>query len=172
MSAHTDTSARPKHQRRGELRLTLVTPSDEQTLDGGWWPYSRDLTREMVELAQNFPRERGRIVRAACCSTDWDGAPQRVTAGPDVIKLGPSLGDEPHEITLETAHHGTLTLLVIPPGFTTYQGSEALLAAATPGNRHRGVEVLLEVTNQHDADPAERWPVVEDEPSQGVTSGG
>jgi hypothetical protein len=140
----------------------LVTPSDEQTLDGGWWPYSRDLTREMVELAQNFPRERGRVVRAAYCSTDWDGAPLRVTAGPDVVRLGPSLGEERHEITLDTAHHGQLTLLVIPPGFTSYQGSEALLAAATPGNRHRGAELLLEVTNQHDADPAERWQVAED----------
>jgi hypothetical protein len=171
MSAHLETSAHPTPEPRGELRLNLVAQPDGQTLDGGWWPYSRDLILEMADLARNFPKERGRIVRAAYSPRDWDTAPRRVTAGAEIVKLGPAPGEETHEITLETASHEVLTLLVIPPSFTSYQGAEALLAAATPGNRHHGADVLVEVTDQHDADPAQRWPVAEDGiPRQSLTS--
>jgi len=162
MSARPETSAHPTLEPRGELRLNLVAEPDGQTLDGGWWPYSRDLVLEMADLARNFPKERGRIVHASYSPRDWDTAPRRVMAGAEVVKIGPAPGDETHEIILETARHEQLTLLVIPPAFTSYQGAEALLAAATPGNQHRGADVLVEVTDQHDADPAQRWPVAED----------
>lgn len=144
------------------MRLRISDHPGRDRLDGGWWPYSRDLVLEMSELVRHFPPVHGRIVRAVYSRPDWDTTPRRVVAGPQVVAMGSFLGEESHVIILETADRGRLKLLVVPPNFTAGQGAEALLAASTPGNAHLGPDVLVTVTDQHETDPADWWGRSED----------
>lgn len=160
MSASTEIPPLPEP--RGDLRLRMADHPGKNSLDGGWWPYSRDLVLEMTDLARNFPVLHGRITRALYSRPDWDTAPHRVDLGTSRLKLGSFPEDDTHVLVVQTANRERLTLLVVPPRFTQAQGEEALLAAATPGNAHSGGEVLHEVTDHPDADPADRWGRAED----------
>lgn len=142
---------------RRPLRLRLGRAPDQDRLDGAWWPYSRDLEAEMSHLVHQFPPIDGRISRAVYSPPDWDAPPRELTAGQGVIEVRASLRDDPHVLILELSDGRRLTLLVVPPDFTPGQGGEALLAGSTAGNRHPASELLLEVTDQPDADPADRW---------------
>lgn len=160
MSATSEISSTPVT--RGDLRLRMVAHAGRQSLDGGWWPYSRDLICELRDLAQGFPDEHGRITRALYSPPDWDTSPRRVDLGTKILKVGSFPEDDTHVIVVQTANRERLTLLVVPPSFTPAQGEEALLAASTPRNAHSGTEVLGNVTDDHDAVPAERWTRSED----------
>lgn len=158
---------------RGPLRLRLgVTPGQDR-LDGAWWPYSRDLDRELSDLVRHFPTTHAPINRAVFSRPDWDTAPRKVTAGPRVIKVGSFPEDDTHVMIVQLSDRRRLTLLVVPPDFTSDQGEEALLAGSTPGNRHTGTDLLLEVTDHHDPSPADRWDRVEDDarPSSAASRG-
>jgi hypothetical protein len=141
----------------GPLRLRLGANGSRDRLDGAWWPYSRDLEAELSELVQQFPPTQPRISRAVFSRPDWDTAPRKVTAGPRVIKVGSFPSDDTHVLIVQLSDGTRLTLLVVPPEFTSGQGEEAMLAGSTTGNRHTAVDLLREVTDQHDADPADRW---------------
>lgn len=53
----------------GALRLDL----DPGTATSGWWqPYSRDLTREVPHLVDQFPAGRGRVDRLVYAPCDWE----------------------------------------------------------------------------------------------------
>ena len=142
---------------RRPLRLRLGSAPGQDRLDGAWWPYSRDLESEMSDLVQQFPPAHGRISRAVYSLPDWDTAPRELVAGQRVITVGASPSDDTHVLIVQLSDGRRLTLLVVPPDFTPGQGEEALLAGSTAGNRHTAGELLLEVTDQHDADPADRW---------------
>ena len=77
----------------GALRLRLSDLFGKSTIDGFWWPYSRDLTREGPHLMNDFPVERGQIDRVAIYPSDWPGAPAEVFSRFGRIKLG-TLGRE------------------------------------------------------------------------------
>lgn len=162
MSALYEHATTPAREPRGALRLRMSEQTGHDRLDGGWWPYTRDLVLEMTDLAQHFPPAHGRIVSAEFSRPDWDTVPRRVTAGARTIRMGSCPDDDTHELVVETSNRGCLTLLVIPPRFTAGQGAEALLAAATPGNSHPGGELLMTVTDQPDVDPADLWGRDED----------
>lgn len=139
------------------LRLRLGRPPGQDRLDGAWWPYSRDLEPEVSHLVEQFPPVHGHISRAVYSRPDWDTAPRRLTAGGRVVEVDALPRDDTHVLIVELGDGSRLTLLVVPPDFTPGQGEEALLAGSTAGNRHAAGELLLEVTDQHDADPADRW---------------
>jgi len=142
---------------RRPLRLKLGHAPGQDRLDGAWWPYSRDLESEVSDLVQQFPPTSGRISRAVYSLRDWDTAPSELVAGQRVVEVGASPRDDTHVLVVQLSDGGRLTLLVVPPDFTPGQGEEALLAGSTAGNRHTAGELLHEVTDQHDADPADRW---------------
>jgi hypothetical protein len=142
---------------RRPLRLKLGRAPGRDRLDGAWWPYSRDLGPELSDLVERFPPTLGRVSRAVYSLRDWDTVPGELVAGQRVIEVGASPRDGAHVLVVELSDGRPLTLLVVPPDFTPGQGEEALLAGSTAGNRHTAGELLHEVTDQHDADPADRW---------------
>ena len=147
----------PTPESRGPLRLRLGSAPGQDRLDGAWWPYTRDLESEMSDLVQRFAPTHGHISRAEYSLPDWDTAPREVVVGQRVITVGAFPSDDTHVLVVQLSDGRRLTLLVVPPDFTPGQGEEALLAGSTAGNRHTAGELLLEVTDQHDADPADRW---------------
>ena len=139
------------------LRLRLVDEPGHDRLDGGWWPRSRDLATEFAQLVDDFPPERGRIMRAVYSPPDWDEAPRRVAVRGRNVKVGHFPRDDTNVIFLTTFDRVTLCVLVVPPSFSEAQGEEALLAASTRGNTHLAGELLATVTNELDVDPAGVW---------------
>ena len=142
---------------RGVLRLRMAEHPARNRLDGGWWPQSRDLAVELADLVDHFPVQLGRIVRAVVSPPDWDPAPRRVPVTGGHVKVGSFPRDDTHLIHLKTSDRAVLHVLVVPPGFTRYQGEEALLAAASSGNAHAATDLLEEVTNYPDTDPRDHW---------------
>ena len=153
----TAPQAVPTSKSRRPLRLKLGRAPGQDRLDGAWWPYSRDLESELSDLVQQFPPTHGHISRAVYSLPDWDTAPRELVAGQRVITVSAFPGDDTHVLIVQLGDGRRLTLLVVPPDFTPGQGEEALLAGSTAGNRHTAGELLHEVTDQHDADPADRW---------------
>lgn len=154
-----DTSLRaPGGLAERPLRLRLARDLGRNHLDGGWWPYSRDLTAEVGDLVDHFPSDRGRVVRALFSPPDWEIAPRRVPTARGYVKTGSFVRDDTHLVLLTLADRTVLHVLVVPPGFTREQGEEALLAAATAGNEHSAAELLATVVDQPPAtDAADHW---------------
>ncbi len=73
------------------------------------------------------------------------------------MKAGSFPRDDTHVIQLKTYERKVLHVLVVPPAFSSAQGDEALLAAASPGNAHSAAELLDTVTEHPDVDPADHW---------------
>lgn len=144
-------------QTRLPLRLRLSDHPGQDRLDGGWWPQSRDLAVELADLVEHLPADLPRIQRALFSPPDWDDRPHRVPLAHGYLKAGSFPEDDTHLIELRTADHRTLHLLVVPAGFTHGQGEEALLASATPGNRHSAASLLTEVLNGPDGNDRDRW---------------
>jgi hypothetical protein len=130
-------------------RLRLATDIGRGSLDGGWWPQSRDLAAELTELAAALAPDLGTIVRVEVSPADWDDLPPMAQAFADA--------DETHRIDVQLSPGTTLRLLVVPPSMTADQGEEALLAAATYGYAHTAASLLETVSEYPDVDPDDRW---------------
>ena len=133
---------------RVPLRLRLTKQPRKHPLDGGWWPQSRDLTAELADLVDNFPDDRGRIVRATYSPPDWDDSPRRVPIARGYVQVGFAPHDDTHVMMLKTSERVELCLLVIPSGMSPAQGAEALEAATTPGYAASPGALLDLVRNQ------------------------
>jgi hypothetical protein len=83
----------------GALRLDLA-PSFGQTPDGQWRPYSRDLTREVPHLVNEFPKTRGRIDRLVYAPDDWDVPTTEVFTSHGRMKIGYLRPDQPGGVVL------------------------------------------------------------------------
>lgn len=142
---------------RSPVRLRLSEHAGRDVLDGGWWPRSRDLAVELADLADHFPVQLGRLTRALVSPSDWGIRPRSVQVARGLVQIGSSPGDDSHLVRLTTSNRTLITLLVVPPELTDYQGEEALLAAATSGNAHSAADLLETVTDQPDVDPRDRW---------------
>ena len=142
---------------RTPLRLRLSAHPGRGTLDGGWWPRSRNLATELTELATYFPPRAGLIVRAAFSPPDWDATPRRVHVGGGQVTVEPFPHDDTHVIVLTTSDGTVLRVLVVPPAMSSDQGDEALLAASSDGYTHSARCLLDEVAATPDVDPADYW---------------
>lgn len=129
-------------------RLRLATDIGQGSLDGGWWPESRDLAVELDGLATELAADFGTIVRVEVSPADWDDLPPMAHAFADGAT---------HRIDLQLSSGPTLRLLVVPPSMTADQGEEALLAAATEGYDHTAASLLETVSEYPDVDPRDRW---------------
>lgn len=139
------------------LRLRVSDRPGLDTLDGGWWPQSRDLAVELADLADNFPSALGTVQHAVYSPPDWDSTPRRVSVQGGFVELDAVPQDDTHIVLLRTSQRLTLRLLVVPSDFSEGQGDEALLAAATTGYAHSAGSLLETVTNELDVDPDDHW---------------
>jgi hypothetical protein len=140
------------------LRLRMSDRTGIDTLDGGWWPQSRDLAVELADLVDHFPAALGRVQHAVYSPPDWDSAPaRRVRVETGYVHVDAVPQDDTHVVLLRTSQLLTLRLLVVPSDFSADQGAEALLAAATTGYSYSAGSLLETVTNELDVDPAGHW---------------
>jgi hypothetical protein len=57
-------------------------------VDGGWWPYSDDLPTELPDLPAVLSVRLGPIDRVIYNLTEWAEAPNRLSTGGRVVRLG------------------------------------------------------------------------------------
>lgn len=137
---------------RGPIRLSLRQGphSPLGPVDGAWWPRSRELTSEVVDLVDHFPQEVGRIQRLLFSPPDWDAAPgtahpRRIQAARGPVKIGSFPRDDTHLIIVKMASGERLQLLVIPSQ-TTPDVAERALSRAADEKGTDGARALLGLT--------------------------
>ncbi|MFG2858819.1 DUF5994 family protein [Streptomyces mirabilis] len=133
MSATTD---RPPLRivpfRAPTARLALKAVSTFRgSLDGAWWPRSRDLAHELSALADVLDPLSGRITRIAVNATYWPAIASRVPVNGREVRVGWFTTElDPHKIMLLSHTTGSWNLLVIPPE-TNAPAAARLMAAAS-----------------------------------------
>ncbi|MEV0386747.1 DUF5994 family protein [Nonomuraea sp. NPDC050643] len=114
------------------LRLSLNPLLDRRgTVDGAWWPRTRDAAAELPALISAVGRRLDRAVQRVGLYLDaWDHIPRRIPANGCQVRVGWFRSSDPHLITLSVAGAAPLTLLVIPPGTANAPATAALALAA------------------------------------------
>lgn len=117
---------------QSELRLSLAPGLARRgTVDGGWWPRSRDAAVELAELAVGLTGPLGMVARLAVDAHDWDDVPRRIKVGGRMLRVG-WFPDLDHLIIVTRARQDEFLLLVVPPD-TSPDSAEAMLEWAAGG---------------------------------------
>ncbi len=111
-------------------------------MDGGWWPRSRDATRELPELISALDARIGGVVRLSVDAGDWTDIPRRLTVGGRLVRVGhfPHLDNK---IILTRAAQDHVMLLVVPPDAAADAAEAALAMAADGDNRDQPGKILV-----------------------------
>jgi hypothetical protein len=104
-------------------------------LDGAWWPYSRDLARELPPLLAVLDPLLGRITHVTVHRESWTSVPSRIPGRQHIARLGwYDIEQDPDTICLLSYSVGRWDLLVIPPTATAADASRAMDAACLADN--------------------------------------
>jgi hypothetical protein len=144
MTATTDRIPHVSASASEPLRLALKkTGAPTGLLDGAWWPYTRDLSREIPPLVAVLDGRWGRITRIAVNPEHWPVVPRRVPVAGHVVKVGWfTVEQDPHKLLLLSGHVGRWDLLVVPPA-TDPVTARRLMRAATDLRRPATASALL-----------------------------
>jgi hypothetical protein len=125
------------------LRLQLdPTMAGTGTVDGGWWPRSRDPDAELPELIAGLDSSLGPITRVALNLDAWDTAPRRVAVDGRRVRVGWFRHMDAHTIGVTRAAQDRVVLLVVPPQATTAAAGTAMAMAADAANSARPSDIL------------------------------
>ncbi|GAA2672640.1 DUF5994 family protein [Nonomuraea recticatena] len=114
------------------LRLSLNPAMKRQgTVDGAWWPHSRDAAAELPALISAVDERFDKTtLRVGVHRDAWNDLPRRVPAPGRQVKVGWFLSTDPLLITLILSGVEPVTLLVIPPETGEGPAEAALTLAA------------------------------------------
>jgi hypothetical protein len=116
------------------------------SVDGAWWPYSRNLEVELADLIDHFPADAGHVRRVLFSRPDWQSFPRRVAIGRGFIKTGSFPADDTHLLVLKLSTGAQLNVLVIPPETPPEAARAILLRAATASDKSSPSSLLATVT--------------------------
>jgi hypothetical protein len=124
----TVTTSRPARQ---ALRLTLTPrPAATGTIDGAWWPRSRDPLAEFPALLAGIRWQLGRPDRVTYSSDAWREAPRHLVVDGHAVRLDGSRSLDEHTVIVSGHAWHRLVLLVIPPESATRPALAALAGTA------------------------------------------
>ncbi|GAA0636649.1 hypothetical protein GCM10009547_46200 [Sporichthya brevicatena] len=126
----------------GALRLQLDRHrSTLRSVDGAWWPHSRDVIAEVTQLVMGAEHLVGRIDRVALHASEWADHPRRILLGGRVLHLG-FFTSGASRVNLVRRDGDDIVLLVIPPTATTSEGASATARAVDSDDRSQPAELL------------------------------
>ncbi|MFF5718513.1 DUF5994 family protein [Streptomyces buecherae] len=127
-------------------RLSLAPAgSAPALLDGAWWPYSRDLTRELPLLVRALSEHWDRITRVTVNPAHWPTIPRKVPVDGRQVKVGWFEGEQdPHQLLLLSRRVGRWDLLIVPPETAPGTAARMLAAASDPRRSATGSALLAE----------------------------
>jgi hypothetical protein len=132
----------------GAVRLALIDPpAARTTLDGAWWPRTRDLASELSPLVEELQRRGFTVTRVAYNPDLWEPTARRLQADGRTIRLGWFRSIDPQLLDL-TGDVGRrrLDLLVVPPE-TTAAAAQRAFSAATDRANHDTPTALLDAVS-------------------------
>ena len=138
------------------LRLVLSTHPGHGSLDGAWWPRSRNLATELADLVDHFPTSAGRVIRAVYSPPDWLPVSRRVDIARGYIKVGSFPHDDTHVLALRLSTGEVLRLLVVPPGTPADEALAVMKLAASPTTLS-ATTLLVSVHRNYGEEPVEHW---------------
>ena len=129
------------------VRLQLLDHPDGThpaltTLDGGWWPHTRELALELPLLVGAFAERGVRVTRVTYHPSLWLIAPPKLRLDGRVLHLGWLRDIDPNLVSLQTAEDARIELLVVPPEASAELADRAMAAAAAAGNSTAPAELL------------------------------
>jgi hypothetical protein len=132
-------------QDRASPRLTLKPAAPPGgSVDGAWWPRSRDLVTELPPLVEALRERLIAAERVTYHLGSWNDAPRRLPAEGYMVRLGGFRSQHPDTVTvIGTGGQRRLTLLVVPPQTDDTTAQQAMISAAQPDNRDT-VEAMLD----------------------------
>lgn len=115
-----------------DVRLRLApVPGLRGTVDGAWWPHSRDATVELPGLIAAVGQRLGlTTLRVAVHVDAWDHIPHSVQSGGRQVKVGWFDSADPRLVTLTFAAAEPIILLVVPACTADGPAGAALVLAS------------------------------------------
>lgn len=107
-------------------RVAVADVLFEGSLDGAWWPRSRDVTTQLPSLLLALPDRIGRITRVSLNMKMWDPTPNRVPTATRILKVGWFTVIDPDLLALSDEQGHRILLAVIPPETATDVAERAL----------------------------------------------
>lgn len=144
------------------VRLSLGGRDHSGPVDGAWWPRSRDLVTEAVDLVEHFPPTAGRVRRLLFSRPDWDapsgtGRSHSIAAGGGTVRLGSFASDDTHLMVVTLDSGQRLRLLVVPHD-TEPARAQVVLGRAADGDNVRSAGALLGLSGPDQSEiGAEVW---------------
>jgi hypothetical protein len=135
------TTSAPAAHRVLRLRLKPKAPPIG-SVDGAWWPRSRDLARELPALAQVLATRLGPVTRVAFPMKGWMAAPRRIAVDGRLIRLEGFHTQGEHILHVSGSDGQRITLLVVPPEAPAASGHDAMMLAAQRAGVDRSEDIL------------------------------
>ncbi len=143
---------------RGPLRLQLAPSFGRGALDGAWWPYSRDLRTEALDLVNHFPLSAGKIFRVNYSAPDWATGPGRIRTDEVFVTLSAFPRDDTHRVLLSIlGGRQVIQLLVVPPESDPRMARHVMRLAATLTNNRSAANILAESDDPLGTGLLEHW---------------
>ncbi|MGN9844968.1 DUF5994 family protein [Nonomuraea sp. H19] len=148
------------------VRLSLNPVLDRRaTVDGAWWPRSRDASAELPGLIAAVDQRLGRTtLRVGVYRDAWGHIPRRIPARGRQIRVSWFRSSDPRVITLMSAAGEPIVLLVIDPDTASGPAKAALTLTAqdTTGLHPAGILTIAHLPpsparRPADADSSARW---------------
>jgi hypothetical protein len=125
------------------LRLE-TTRSREGSLDGAWWPRSRDVSAELPALVSALTEHLGPITRVGLDATAWESLPTRLTIDDRVVHVDSyPIGDD--TVLIIRGDQAHFVLMVVPPHATLEAARAAMAQAVRAGNITPAEQILIDV---------------------------
>jgi hypothetical protein len=121
------------------LRLKPDAPLSG-SVDGAWWPRSRDLAGELPALIASLADRVGPVARVAYHLDGWGPAPRRLPAR--AARLEGFRTTDPRTLTVLGRDGTRLVLLVVPASTADATAEAALAAASGAGDAHSTADLL------------------------------
>jgi Family of unknown function (DUF5994) len=123
-------------------RLSVKSESPATgSVDGAWWPASRDLAVQIPELVAALAARMGPVERVGYNLDAWDAVPRRVRVGGDVVRMD-GFRSQPAATLRMLGRRKGLTLLVVPPE-ADEQAAQRILATASRDGSTEDIDALL-----------------------------
>ncbi|MFI7006030.1 DUF5994 family protein [Streptomyces sp. NPDC050145] len=127
----------PAPLRPARLTLTRKRPLPG-SLDGAWWPYSRDLSAELPSLVDAVAERCGPVTLITVGPSRWGRSPREALINGHAVHVERFTGQHPDLLVLRSYGLGRCDLVVVPPETTA--ASAARMMAAVPGTGATGQE--------------------------------
>ncbi|WP_418063026.1 DUF5994 family protein [Pimelobacter simplex] len=148
---------------RVPLRLLLDPDHPARPLDGAWWPQTRDLERELVDLADDLPAEVGDVTGMRISRLGWNPrlgtrTLREVRTQRGLVRVESLPDGDAHLIVLVLSDGRQLRLLVVPAG--TKRGvARGLMNRATDDRNNRSAKALIAMARSQFGTVSSSYPM-------------